>query len=124
MMQANDSEARAPFAHQRLRAWGVALRALALCDSASKKLGRGYAPLADQLRRASQSACLQLAEGAAKSGPERAQRLRGARSEASEAAAALEGVLVLGLVPAAEVEAAMNELGRLCGMLVKLERAG
>ena len=122
MNQANDIPTRAPFSHQRLRAWGVALQALALCDGAAKRLGRGYGPLADQLRRASQSACLQVAEGAAKVGAERAQRLRGARAEASEAAAALEAASVLGLLPASEVAQAMNELGRLCAMLVKLER--
>jgi four helix bundle protein len=123
MSEATNIPVRAPFAHQRLRAWAVALQALALCDAASKRLGRGYAPLGDQLRRASQSACLQVGEGAAKCGAERAQRLRGARAEASEAAAALEAAAVLGLVPAAEVAVALNELGRLCAMLVKLERA-
>ncbi|MCX5737828.1 MAG: four helix bundle protein [Proteobacteria bacterium] len=106
-----------------MRAWDVALGALGRCDAAARRLGRSYGPLADQLRRASQSACLQLAEAAAKGGAERAQRLRGARAEASEAAAALEAAAVLGLLPAEQVAEAMNELGRLCAMLVKLERA-
>lgn len=123
MQPTNSIPAAAPFAHQRLRAWDVALEALARCDAAARKLARGYGPLADQLRRASQSACLQIAEGAAKAGAERAQRFRGARAEASEAAAALEAAAVLGLLPGEQVAQAMNELGKLCAMLVKLERA-
>ena len=71
------------FAHHRLDAWHVALEAMLSADRISRRLGRGYGPLADQLRRASQSAYLQVAEGAAKSGAERAQRFRGARAEAS-----------------------------------------
>ena len=46
----------------------VALEALAKADALAKKLPRGYGPLSDQLRRASQSAFLQLSEGAARSG--------------------------------------------------------
>jgi len=61
-----------PFAHHRLDAWRVALEALLSADRISRRLGRGYGPLADQLRRASQSAYLQVAEGAAKTGAERA----------------------------------------------------
>jgi four helix bundle protein len=123
MQQTNSIPAATPFAHQRLRAWEVALEALARCDGAAKRLARGYGPLADQLKRASQSACLQVAEGAAKTGAERAQRFRGARAEASEAAAAIEAAGALGLLPEAQIAEALNQLGKLCAMLVKLERA-
>jgi four helix bundle protein len=78
--------------------------------------------MSDQVRRASQSAFLQLAEGVARTGGERAMRLRGARAEASEAAAALEGLLVLGVVDTDETERVIGLLGRLCAMLVQLER--
>lgn len=75
------------FPHHQLDAYGVALEALCAADVIAKRLPRGYGPLCDQLRRASQSAFLQLAEGAARSGADRAQRLRCARAEACEAAA-------------------------------------
>ena len=123
MTPANSIPPRTPFAHQRLRAWEVAIEALSLCDRAAKRLPRGYGPLADQLRRASQSACLQVAEGAAKHGAERAQRFRGARAEATEAAAAIEAAGALGLLAESQVALALDELGKLCAMLVKLERA-
>jgi hypothetical protein len=49
-------------------------------------------------------------------------RLRGARAEASEAAAGIEGLLVLGVVQRAEAERVIGLLGRLCAMLFRLER--
>jgi four helix bundle protein len=110
------------FAHHRLDAWHVALDAMLGADRIVRRLGRGYGPLADQLRRASQSALLQVAEGAAKSGAERAQRFRGAKAEASEAAAAVEAAAALGLVAGAEAAAVVDRFGKLCAMLTKLVR--
>ena len=110
------------FEHHRLDAYRVALVALEGAERIAKALPRGYAPLGDQLRRATQSAFLQLAEGVARTGGERAMRLRGARAEASEAAAALEGLVVLGAADAAEGERVIELLGRLCAMIVRLER--
>jgi four helix bundle protein len=89
-------------------------------DALAKKLPRGYGPLADQLRRASQSAFLQLSEGAARSGADRAQRLRGGRAEACEAAACVEALGRLGLATADEVGELLQLLGRLAAMLTKL----
>ena len=105
------------FPHHGLDAYAVALDALEKADALAKKLPRGYGPLSDQLRRASQSAFLQLAEGAARSGADRAQRLRGARAEACEAAACVEG---LGLSTQSEVAELLSLLGRLAAMLTKL----
>ena len=108
------------FPHHSLDAYAVALEALAKADVLAKKLPRGYGPLCDQLRRSSQSAFLQLAEGVARSGADRAQRLRGARAEACEAAACVEALGRLGLAHAGEVESLLALLGRLAAMLTKL----
>ncbi len=108
------------FRHHSLDAYGVALDALVAADAIAKKLPRGYGPLCDQLRRASQSAFLQLAEGVARTGADRAQRLRGACAEACEAAACVEAMGRLGLAHPHQVEALLVLLGRLVAMLTKL----
>jgi hypothetical protein len=51
-------------------------------------------------------------------------RFRCARGEACEAAAALEGILVLNLVPEDEILALLALLDRLCAMLTRLGRMG
>jgi four helix bundle protein len=81
---------------------------------------RGYATLQDQLRRALLSAYLGIAEASSRTGADRISRFRTARGEASEAAAALEAVAILGLAPDTEVEAVMSLLDRLCAMLTRL----
>ncbi len=106
--KANGDNNFARFPHHSLDAYEVALEALVRADEIAKRLPRGYGPLSDQLRRASQSAFLQLSEGAARVGADRAQRLRCARAEACEAAACVEALGRLGLASAAEVAAVMG----------------
>jgi len=65
-----------------------------------------------------------LGLAAARSGADRLARFRCARGEASEAAAALDAVVVLGLVPAARVEPVVALLARLHAMLTRLCRPG
>lgn len=109
-----------PFDYQRLDAYRVALQALVEGERLAKQLPRGYAKLADQLRRALLSAHLGVAEAASRTGADRRCRFRCARGEASEAAAALEAVLALQLAPADRVEATLHLLARLCAMLTRL----
>ena len=73
------------FAHHRLDAFHVAKAALVLGHQIANALPRGYASLADQLRRAVQGAYLQVGEGAARDGADRKQRMRISRAEAGEA---------------------------------------
>jgi len=108
------------FDYQRLDAYVVAREALLRGEAVARKLPRGYAKLADQLRRALLSDYLGIAEAASRAGADRAARFRCARGEASEAAAALEAVLLLRLAPAAEVEPLITLLARLCAMLTRL----
>ena len=109
-----------PFDFQRLDAYAVAKEARGRGDRLARRLPRGYGKLADQLRRALLSAHLGVAEAASRSGNDRRARFKCARGEASEAAAALEAVQLLGLAPTAEVEPIIGLLGRLCAMLTRL----
>jgi four helix bundle protein len=118
--QPEDKPPFCSFPHHRLDAHAVALDALVKADAIANLVPRGYAPLADQLRRATQSAYLQTAEGAARFGADRATRLRGARAEACEAAAALEALARLGLVPQPRADEVIALLGRLAAMLTRL----
>ncbi|MFO0548234.1 MAG: four helix bundle protein [Polyangiaceae bacterium] len=110
------------FPHHNLDAYAVALDALVKSDALARRLPRGYGPLADQLRRASQSAFLQLSEGAARIGADRTQRLRGARAEACEAAACVEALDRLGLGRRQEIAELLGLFGRLVAMLDGLSR--
>ncbi len=111
----------AMFDHHRLDAFRVAREALVLGDDIARRLPRGHASLADQLRRALLAAYLGIAEGASRSGSDRLARFRCARGEASEAAAALEAVqLLLRLAPDEKVSAVIPLLDRLCAMLTRL----
>ena len=107
-------------AHHRLEVYELALESLVVADRLARSLPRGYGPLADQLRRASQSAFLQLSEGLARSGADRRQRLRNARAEACEAAACIEAIGRLGLVPAADARALQASFGRISAMVYRL----
>lgn len=112
----------ARFAHSRLAAYQVIREALVRGDAIAKGLPRGYAKLSDQLRRALLGAFLQFAEGASREGADRRARLRCARAEAGEAAAALDAVHALGLAPHAEPEAVVALLDRFSAMATGLGR--
>src|SRR3954463_5940854 len=105
------------FDHHRLDAFHVAREALRLGDSIARRLPRGYATLADQLRPALLPAYLGVAEASSRQGHDRMARFRCARGEASEAAAALEAVIVLRLAPEEEIRAVLAPCDRLCAML-------
>jgi hypothetical protein len=61
-----------------------------------------------------------LTEAAAREGNDRRQRFRWSRSEANEAAAAIEGAFALGLVAELEANAVLVDLDRLAAMLTRL----
>jgi hypothetical protein len=65
---------------------------------------------------------LGIAEASSRQCADRLCRFRCARGEACEAAAALEGVLVLNLAPEGEILALLALLDRLCAMLTRLGR--
>jgi four helix bundle protein len=108
------------FDHHRLDAFSVARDALRVGEGIARRLPRGYATLTDQLRRSLLSAYLGIAEASSRSGSDRLARFRCARGEASEAAAALEAVHLLGLAPTDQIDEALLLLDRLCAMLTRL----
>jgi four helix bundle protein len=112
------------FAHDRLDAYAVARQALVLGEGIARDLPRGYATLSDQLRRALLSTHLGIAEAASRTGADRLARFRCARGEASEAAAALDAALALGLANPERVNETLALLGRLYAMLTRLAKAG
>jgi four helix bundle protein len=117
------SAALPAFDYQRLDAFKVARETLRLGDALARRLPRGYATLQDQLRRALLTD-LGIAEASSRQGADRLCRFRCARGEACEAAAALEGVLVLNLAPEAEILTLLALLDRLCAMLTRLAHMG
>jgi four helix bundle protein len=108
------------FDHHRLDAFHVAREALRLGDAIARRLPRGYGTLADQLRRALLAAYLGIAEASSRQGHDRLARFRCARGEASEAAAAIEAITVLGLSPDDDTRAVLALCDRLCAMLTRL----
>jgi four helix bundle protein len=110
------------FDHHRLDAYVIAREALGLGEAVAGRLPRGHAHLADQLRRSLLAAFLGIAEGSSRTGADRLARFRCARGEASEAAAALEAVAILGLATEAELDPVLDLLDRLCAMLTRLAR--
>jgi hypothetical protein len=112
------------FAHHSLDAFHVILEALRLGDGIARTLPRGYAKLTDQLRRALLGAYLQFTEAAARDGADRTARFRCARAEAGEAAAALQGAVVLDLVAEGKAVAVIVLLDRFCAMVTRLGGLG
>ena len=114
----------ARFAHSLLAAHQVVMEALVRGDALARRLPRGCAKLADQLRRALLRAFLQFLEGACREGADRRARLRCARAEAGEAAAALEAAHAPGLAPAGEPEALVALRDRFSAMVTGLGQLG
>ena len=82
---------RSPYLHERLHAYAVALDFYRVVKAIRRDLPRGLGPIADQLSRAAQSLCLNLAEGAASRFPDVKRRHWAiASGSAAECAAALD----------------------------------
>jgi len=112
------------FDHHRLDAWHVAKQALIEGHRILNDLPRGFASLKDQGQRAVSSAFSLTSEAAARTGADRACRMRWARAEANEAAAVFEAFGEMGLIDAARIEAELDLLWRLSAMLTGLARSG
>ncbi len=106
---------------QRMDVYRCAVELLAL--SAGVKVPRGQGELGDQLRRATLSIPLNIAEGAGRATPaDGARHYAIARGSAMECAAILDALQVLTIVDDALHQRAMDLLERIVAMLTKLQR--
>lgn len=79
------------FDHRRLKVYRTAIRFAMLAERMARALPRAHMGLADQLRRASVSIALNIAEGATETRPlEKARMYRIARRSAAECSAILD----------------------------------
>jgi four helix bundle protein len=108
---------------ERLDVYRCAIDFLALSVRVAAHLPRGYAELRDQLRRASSSIPLNIAEACGKtSDADRAHFYAIARGSAFECAAILEVLVRFGAVVSDDVEQGKTLLSRVIAMLSKMCR--
>lgn len=109
------------FDYERLDVYGLALDFVVTADAIAQCASRGHGDLADQLRRASTSILLNLAEGAGEFAPkEKARFYRLAKRSATECAALVEVFHRLRLIDDEVHGGARTVLLRLVSMFVRL----
>jgi four helix bundle protein len=109
------------FDHRQLDVYRVSITFVAHADRLAGTLPRGRAALADQLRRASTSICLNTAEGAGEFSPgEKARFYRLARRSATECVGVLDICRALGIGDAPELDEGDELLYRIVSMLTKM----
>jgi four helix bundle protein len=109
--------------YQRLDVYQCAVRLLAHCARLSNDLPKGYASLGDQLRRASISVPLNIAEGAGRPTPIDAARFYGiARGSAMECGAILDAFAAIGGGDKVSLDEALGLVVRIVEMLSKMCR--
>jgi four helix bundle protein len=114
---------RSPLDFERLDVYRCAIDFLALAVRITAHMPRGHSDLRDQLRRASSSIPLNIAEACGKtSSPDRAHFHAIARGSALECAAILDVLQRFGAVASEDVEQAKTLLSRVVSMLSKMCR--
>ena len=109
------------FPHQRLEVYRLSLQLAAESKRVGDMVPYGYRTFRDQLLRSGGRVPLLIGEGANRFGHgQKRQRFNEARGECGEAASAAETIVVMGLLPALEVQRLMNLAGRVAAMLTKL----
>jgi four helix bundle protein len=109
--------------YQRLDVYQCAVRALNLSAQISDKIPKGYAMLSDQLRRASLSISLNIAEGCGRVSDRDAARFFSmARGSAMECAAVLDACSAVGVDQKEKMAEAMVLFERVVMMLTKMCR--
>jgi len=107
--------------HRRLIVYERTLEFVAAAARLSKTFPRGSSDLVDQLRRASSSIALNIAEGAGEFAPnEKTRFYRMARRSATECSAILDVAVVTELVAECETERLQQLLGEIVAMLTTM----
>ncbi|MFW6201572.1 MAG: four helix bundle protein [Gemmatimonadota bacterium] len=120
-MRPTDHDAHPTFTHRRLDVYHAALDFVQLAATIVQGFPRGHGHMADQLRRASISIPLNIAEGAGEfSARDKARFYRIARRSALECAAVMDLARVLGLAEDDGVRQAIAVLRRIVAMLTQL----
>jgi four helix bundle protein len=111
------------FDHDRLDVYLAAVDMVALAHSIVADFPPGHADLADQLKRASTSVVLNLAEGAGEySRADKARFYRMAKRSATESAAILDVALKLEIISGERFDTGRGLLFRTVSMLIKMVR--
>jgi four helix bundle protein len=109
--------------YEKLDVYQVSIQFVAMAVALSGQLPKGYAPLADQLRRAAWSIPLNIAEGVGKPSPSDQARFHAiARGSAMECGAILDVARVLQVSSPQELMSAKQLIVRIVEMLTKLSR--
>ncbi len=107
--------------HEKLDVYQCSLNLFKLASTAQANVPRGYAPLADQLRRSSTSILLNIAEGCGKTTPPDKGRFYAiARGSALESAATFDALHSLGSVEDDDQAKAKALLVRIVSMLTRM----
>jgi len=113
--------AEGEFDHDRLDAYRLARGAVALLQHLLKTVPRGYAELSTQLRNASLSVLLNIAEGSGEYAPaEKARLYRTARRSADECTAIMDYLVDAGVIPPQSTQPTRHQYWRTVGALIKL----
>ena len=110
------------FGFQKLDVYRCAIDFLALATPLSETVPKGYAPLGDQLRRASASIPLNIAEGTGKFDKDARRFYAIARGSALECAAIVDVLKTLGFVGEDRYDKAQALLDRIVAMLTRMIR--
>jgi four helix bundle protein len=105
------------FGFRRLDVYRCSISFLGPAAAVAERIPRGYAPLADQLRRAAISVPLNIAEGNGKFEQDACRFYTIARGSALECAAIMDVLETLGFAPANEIAPLRDMLERVVSML-------
>ena len=109
------------FDHEKLDVYQASIELLAMAFSVIEKLPSGYSFLSDQLKRASLSIPLNIAEGSGRfTSPDKSKFYKIARGSANECAAIFDAVLTIKLLEESQWQKAKQLLVRIVSMLSKM----